>query len=57
MAAILTAAFAAAVHVIGFTNPPLVTWLLRGLGLPGYEHHHHHPTGRKTDHQLAWYRR
>jgi hypothetical protein len=36
MAAILTAAFAAAVHVIGSTNPPLVTWLLRGvLGCQG----------------------
>jgi hypothetical protein len=34
--AILTAAFAAGVHVIGFTNPPLVTWLLRGvLGCQG----------------------
>jgi hypothetical protein len=40
-------------------------WLVSGYGLrawralaglPGCEHHHH-PTGRKTDHQLAWYRR
>ena len=56
--AILTAAFAAAVHVIGFTNPQLVTWLLRGvLGCQGTNTTTTPPTGRKTDHQLAWHRR
>jgi hypothetical protein len=58
--AILTAAFAAAVHVIGFTNPQLVTWLLRGvLGCQGTNTTTTTttPTGRKTDHQLAWHRR